>query len=173
MAKILDRINIPEDLKKLSVSELPELASEIRSLIVETVAGHGGHLSSSLGAVELITALHWVFETPRDRLVFDVGHQGYAHKMLTGRRAGFERIGQEEGIGSFDAQALGLVVGHRSGYGRRARWSAASSASPTGAGAPSYSARAVVVLGKAITSRREPAPASSITTRSNPTAKPP
>jgi 1-deoxy-D-xylulose-5-phosphate synthase len=99
--KLLELIRSPEDLRRLPRERVSQVAEELRREIVDHVSKTGGHLASSLGAVELITALHWVFETPRDRLVFDVGHQGYAHKMLTGRREGFERIGQEEGIGKF------------------------------------------------------------------------
>jgi 1-deoxy-D-xylulose-5-phosphate synthase len=97
----LDSIEGPEDLRRLSREEIAQVAAEIREEIVERVSRVGGHLASSLGAVELIVALHASFDTPRDRLVLDVGHQGYAHKMLTGRREGFERIGQEHGIGKF------------------------------------------------------------------------
>ena len=78
-----------------------QVADEIRDEILEKVSQTGGHLASSLGAVELITAIHYVFDTPTDRLVLDVGHQGYPHKMLTGRREGFDRIGQEDGISKF------------------------------------------------------------------------
>jgi 1-deoxy-D-xylulose-5-phosphate synthase len=99
--RILDGIASPEDLRRLPRESMAQVATELRQEIVERVARSGGHLASSLGAVELITAIHAVFDTPRDRLVLDVGHQGYAHKMLTGRREGFERIGQEGGIGKF------------------------------------------------------------------------
>ena len=99
--RLLDRIESPEDLRQLSREEVAQVARELREEIVEKVSRSGGHLASSLGAVELITGLHAVFDTPRDRLVLDVGHQGYAHKMLTGRRRGFDRIGQEGGIGKF------------------------------------------------------------------------
>lgn len=86
MAKILDTINSPADLKKLSMPELKQLAEELRAFIIENVSKTGGHLSSSLGCVELAIAIHYVFDTPTDRLVWDVGHQAYAHKILTGRR---------------------------------------------------------------------------------------
>lgn len=97
----LDSIRGPEDLRRLSRDEIAEVAAEIREEIVERVSRVGGHLASSLGAVELIVALHASFDTPSDRIVLDVGHQGYAHKMLTGRREGFEQIGKEGGIGKF------------------------------------------------------------------------
>ncbi len=99
--RLLDRIEIPADLRALPREDVVRVCEELRQEIVQRVAKSGGHLASSLGAVELITAVHAVFDTPIDRLVLDVGHQGYAHKMLTGRRAGFDRIGKEDGIGKF------------------------------------------------------------------------
>ncbi len=100
-ARLLDLIDSPADLRRLPHEQVKQVAAELRQEIVERVARTGGHLASSLGAVELITALHYVFDTPVDRLLFDVGHQAYAHKMLTGRRRGFDRIGLEDGIGKF------------------------------------------------------------------------
>jgi 1-deoxy-D-xylulose-5-phosphate synthase len=99
--RLLDRIESPGDVRALSHAEVSQLCAELRDEIVQRVAKTGGHLASSLGAVELLTALHHVFDTPTDRLVLDVGHQGYAHKMLTGRRTVFDRIGKEDGIGKF------------------------------------------------------------------------
>jgi len=99
--KLLPRIASPEDLRKLPREQVRQLTEELRAEIIERVSRTGGHLASSLGAVELITALHYVFDTPRDRLVLDVGHQGYPHKMLTGRRESFDRIGKEDGISKF------------------------------------------------------------------------
>lgn len=98
---LLEKINSPEDLKKLSRKELPLLATEIRNLIVEVVSKTGGHLASSLGAVELAIALHYVFDTPHDKIVWDVGHQSYAHKIITGRREQFQSLRQYEGISGF------------------------------------------------------------------------
>jgi len=83
--KILPRINSPQDLKQLSLEELKQLSSEIRATIIETVARNGGHLASNLGAVELTLALHYVFESPRDKIILDVGQQCYTHKLVTGR----------------------------------------------------------------------------------------
>jgi 1-deoxy-D-xylulose-5-phosphate synthase len=83
---LLDSIDSPADLKKLPRAQLPELAAEIRRLIVDVVSRNGGHLASSLGAVELTIALHYVLGAPRDKIIWDVGHQAYAHKLLTGRR---------------------------------------------------------------------------------------
>jgi 1-deoxy-D-xylulose-5-phosphate synthase len=96
MAKILDSIEQPSDIRKLSPEELSTLALEIRALILETVAKNGGHLGSNLGVVELTLALHTVFDSPRDKIVWDVGHQCYTHKILTGRKdrfAGLRRCG--------------------------------------------------------------------------------
>jgi 1-deoxy-D-xylulose-5-phosphate synthase len=97
----LDRIASPEDLRALPREAVEPLTRELRGEIIDLVSRTGGHLASSLGAVELITAIHYVFDTPRDKLVLDVGHQGYAHKLLTGRRAEFTTIGQEGGIAKF------------------------------------------------------------------------
>ena len=101
MSRLLDGIESPADLKALPVEELPRLCQEIREEIVETCAKNGGHLGSSLGAVELNVALHYVFETPKDKLVWDVGHQAYAHKLLTGRREAFRTIRLPGGLAGF------------------------------------------------------------------------
>lgn len=98
---LLDTINSPEDLKRINRSELDRLAKEIRQTIIKVVANNGGHLAPSLGAVELAIALHYVFDTPRDKIIWDVGHQSYAHKLLTGRREKFKSIRQYEGISGF------------------------------------------------------------------------
>jgi 1-deoxy-D-xylulose-5-phosphate synthase len=99
--RLLDLIHSPADLRRLPREKVTEVAAELREEIVERVSRTGGHLASSLGAVELLTALHYVFDTPTDKIILDVGHQGYAHKLLTGRRHGFDRIGLEGGIGKF------------------------------------------------------------------------
>ncbi len=98
---ILSKINSPDDLKSLSRSELPVLASEIRELIVDVVSKNGGHLASSLGAVELAIAIHYVFDAPADKIIWDVGHQAYAHKIITGRREKFNTLRKHEGICGF------------------------------------------------------------------------
>ena len=98
---ILNTIASPADLRTLSPQQLPKLASELREFLVDSVARTGGHLASNLGTVELTLALHYVFDTPNDRLVWDVGHQTYVHKILTGRRDGMERLRQADGLAGF------------------------------------------------------------------------
>ena len=99
--KLLNKINYPADLKKLSIDDLKKLAKEIREYTIATVEKTGGHLASTLGAVELTIALHYVYDTPRDKLVWDVGHQGYAHKILTGRKGKLNTIRQYGGLCGF------------------------------------------------------------------------
>jgi 1-deoxy-D-xylulose-5-phosphate synthase len=99
--KLLDGIRSPADLKRLPVESLPELASEIRRFLVEHVTKTGGHLASNLGVVELTIALHYVFDSPTDRLIWDTGHQSYVHKLLTGRREGFANLRQLDGMSGF------------------------------------------------------------------------
>ncbi|MDA8243136.1 MAG: 1-deoxy-D-xylulose-5-phosphate synthase [Elusimicrobia bacterium] len=99
--ELLKNIRGSEDIKKLPVAQLPALAAEVRKLIVEGVSRTGGHLASSLGAADLILALHYVFDTPRDRIIFDTGHQAYAHKILTGRADKFASIRQKGGLSGF------------------------------------------------------------------------
>ncbi len=99
--ELLQGIESPEDLRKLPREKVQQVVDELRHEILKRVTKTGGHLASSLGALELLTAIHYVFDTPRDRLVLDVGHQGYPHKMLTGRRKEFDRIGQVDGIAKF------------------------------------------------------------------------
>ncbi|MBU6505796.1 MAG: 1-deoxy-D-xylulose-5-phosphate synthase, partial [Betaproteobacteria bacterium] len=98
---LLDQIQWPHQLRQLDRRELDTLAKELRQFIVESVAHTGGHLSSNLGTIELAIALHYVFDTPDDRLVWDVGHQTYAHKILTGRRAGMSRLRMKGGLSGF------------------------------------------------------------------------
>ena len=101
MKAFLPEINSPEDLKKVPREKLPQVAAELRELIVQCVSKTGGHLASSLGVVELTLALHYVFSSPRDRIVWDVGHQAYAHKILTGRRDVFSTLRTRGGISGF------------------------------------------------------------------------
>lgn len=101
MTRLLDSVNSPADLKKLSMPELKQLAGELRAFIIDSVSQTGGHLSSSLGCVELAIAIHYVFDTPEDRLIWDVGHQAYAHKILTGRRDEMASLRKYGGISGF------------------------------------------------------------------------
>ena len=130
--KYLDNINSPADLKRLEPAALPELCAEIRDYMVRCCAQNPGHLASSLGAVELIVALHYVFDAPHDKIVFDVGHQAYAHKILTGRREAFRSNRTSGGISGFPNMAESpydaFGVGHSStsvsaalGYAEAAR----------------------------------------------------
>jgi len=105
MYSLLERIDAPEALRELNAADLPRLASELRAFILQSVAETGGHLSSNLGTVELAIALHYVFDTPRDRLVWDVGHQCYAHKILTGRRQRMSRLRMAGGPSGFPRRA--------------------------------------------------------------------
>src|SRR5215212_1841081 len=97
----LDHIDSPQDLRKLSVDELAPLAQELRARLIDVCSRTGGHIGAGLGVVELTIALHYAFQTPRDQLVWDVGHQGYPHKLLTGRNAQMETLRQEGGISGF------------------------------------------------------------------------
>ncbi|MBW1615297.1 MAG: 1-deoxy-D-xylulose-5-phosphate synthase [Deltaproteobacteria bacterium] len=98
---ILDQINYPNDLKKFRISDLEALAKNMREYIVKVISKNGGHLASSLGVIELSIALHYVFDTPSDKIIWDVGHQSYAHKILTGRKKEFENIRKFGGISGF------------------------------------------------------------------------
>lgn len=116
--KLLNTINRPEQLKRLALSELPELAAEIRKRIIEVVSKNGGHLAPSLGAVELAIAIHYVFDAPRDKIIWDVGHQAYAHKLLTGRQAQFDSLRRYRGLSGFtktkESPYDALTTGHAS-----------------------------------------------------------
>lgn len=118
MYKTLDRINSPEDLRKLAPEELESLCSDIRGYMVECCSRNPGHLASSLGAVELIVGLHYLYNTPEDKIVFDVGHQAYAHKIITGRKEDFKNNRTREGISGFpriaESEYDAFGVGHSS-----------------------------------------------------------
>ena len=103
--KILDRVNSPLDLKTLTLAEMNQLAAEIRQMIIEVVSKNGGHLAPNLGAVELTIALHRVFDSPKDKLIFDVGHQAYIHKILTGRKAAFPTLRKYKGLSGFPTKS--------------------------------------------------------------------
>ena len=115
---LLDTINHPARLRELDRRQLPELAEELRRFLVESVSRTGGHLSSNLGTVELTLALHYVYNTPEDRLVWDVGHQTYVHKILTGRREGMSRLRTHGGVSGFPKRSESefdtFGVGHSS-----------------------------------------------------------
>ena len=98
---LLSAIDSPAQLRLLEQKQLPELADEIRCFLIEVVSQTGGHLAPGLGAVELTLALHYVFDTPDDRLVWDIGHQAYPHKLITGRRDDFHTIRQHGGLSGF------------------------------------------------------------------------
>jgi 1-deoxy-D-xylulose-5-phosphate synthase len=100
-AKLLDGIEYPRDVRRLAVADLPQLAQEIRDEVISVVSEVGGHLASTLGAVELTLALHYVFDTPEDRIVWDTGHQAYAHKLICGRRNRLATIRQLGGVSGF------------------------------------------------------------------------
>ena len=101
MSRLLDGINGPQDLKKLKKEDLPALAAEIRETLLSTISKTGGHLGSNLGVVELTLAMHYVFDSPRDKFVWDVGHQSYVHKLLTGRQERFHTLRQYDGLSGF------------------------------------------------------------------------
>ena len=92
---MLEKINKPNDIHKIALADFPLLAEEIRQFLIESVSRTGGHLASNLGAVELTLALHNVLDLPQDRIIWDVGHQAYTHKILTGRKDGFAKLRQE------------------------------------------------------------------------------
>src|SRR3990172_11908876 len=116
--RLLETINDPEDLRRLDENDLPGLAQEIREFLIGSVSRTGGHLSAGLGTVELTIALHYVFNTPEDRLVWDVGHQTYPHKILTGRRERMGTLRQTDGISGFprrdESEYDTFGVGHSS-----------------------------------------------------------
>ena len=105
MYELLDKIDSPADLRKLDLEQLEQLCSELRSYLIECCAVNPGHLASSLGAVELIVGFHYVFDSPEDKIVFDVGHQAYAHKVLTGRREAFRRNRMKDGLSGFPSRS--------------------------------------------------------------------
>jgi len=118
MARLLDKIKSPDDLKKLEVGQLSQVARELREEILEHVGKTGGHLGASLGAVELTLALHYVFDAPKDQIVWDVGHQAYGHKMITGRLDQFHTLRQKDGLSGFPKRSESeydtFGVGHAS-----------------------------------------------------------
>jgi len=120
VCSLLDRINSPADLRDLSRSDLPVLVEEVRKRMIGTVSQTGGHLAASLGAVELTIALHYVFQTPKDKIIWDVGHQAYAHKLLTGRRDRFSTLRQTGGISGFPRRSESEYDAFDTGHGSTA-----------------------------------------------------
>lgn len=116
--EILNNLNLPEDIKKLNMDGLRTLAKEIRQVILDTVLTNGGHLASSLGAVEIIIAMYYVFDAPEDKFIFDVGHQCYAHKLLTGRFKQFNTLRKKDGVAGFPKRSESIYdivnTGHSS-----------------------------------------------------------
>ncbi len=115
-ALLLDSINQPRDLKQLNEQQVKQLCAEIRQFLLENISKTGGHLASNLGVVELTVALHRVLDTPQDKIVFDVGHQCYTHKILTGRRGQFDKLRQLDGISGFpnpnESEHDAFIAGH-------------------------------------------------------------
>ena len=114
----LSQISLPADLRGFDESELPAIAAELRAYLIEQVAQSGGHFGAGLGVIELTVALHWLYDTPRDRIVWDVGHQCYPHKILTGRRDSIHTVKRKEGVAPFPKRAESeydtFGVGHSS-----------------------------------------------------------
>ena len=113
---VLEKIEHENDIKRINKNELPILAEEIRSFLIDKISKTGGHLASNLGVVELTVALHRVLDTPQDKIVFDVGHQCYTHKILTGRRGQFDKLRQLDGISGFpnpnESEHDAFIAGH-------------------------------------------------------------
>ncbi len=114
--RLIDKINSPADLKKLKKKELETVAEEIRDYIIQVISKNGGHLASSLGVVELTIALHYVFDAPKDKIIWDVGHQSYAHKILTGRRENFSTIRKHNGISGFTRMSESIYDAFTTGH---------------------------------------------------------
>ena len=118
ISSLLKDINLPKDLRNLNQSQIPQLADELREFLLYTVGKTGGHFGAGLGVVELTLALHYVFDTPNDRIVWDVGHQTYPHKILTGRKESMESMRQSNGLAPFPVRSESeydtFGVGHSS-----------------------------------------------------------
>lgn len=117
MTSLLAQINNPDDLKRLPSEQLPQLAAEIRHELLNTLAETGGHLGANLGVVELTIALHYYFNSPQDRLVWDVSHQIYTHKLLTGRRTQFASLRQLDGLSGFAKRGESIHDAFDAGHG--------------------------------------------------------
>ena len=116
--KLLDKVNIPADLKKFDINQIKQLADELREATINSVSQTGGHLGAGLGVVELTCALHYVFNAPNDKLIWDVGHQAYPHKILTGRKDKITTIRQANGLSGFTKRSESIYdpfgAGHSS-----------------------------------------------------------
>ena len=136
---LLDTVDIPADIRRLKTDQLRQLADELRQETISAVSVTGGHLGAGLGVVELTVALHYVFDTPHDRLIWDVGHQAYPHKIVTGRRSRIRTLRQEGGLSGFTARAARANTTRsaprtprpRSRPGSAWRWRATSPAATT------------------------------------------
>ncbi|MBQ5551458.1 MAG: 1-deoxy-D-xylulose-5-phosphate synthase, partial [Bacteroidales bacterium] len=115
---LLDKVNYPDDLKKIPKDKLPQFCDELRRYVIEVISQHPGHFAATLGVIELTVALHYVYNTPYDQIVWDVGHQAYAHKILTGRKSMFETLRNLHGLSPFpnrdESVYDAFTVGHAS-----------------------------------------------------------
>ena len=144
MYKILDSINSPADLKKLSYQELEVLSKELRDYVIKVVSENGGHLASNLGVVELTLALHRVFDTPRDKIVWDVGHQSYIHKIITGRRESFKTLRKINGISGFPKREESVYDSFETGHSSTSISAALGMAKARDLAGENYSVAAVI-----------------------------
>ena len=119
---LLQSVSSPADLRRLDAAELTQLASEIRQFLVRKVSATGGHLGPNLGVVELTLAVHRVFDSPSDAVVFDTGHQAYVHKMVTGRQAGFDALRTQGGLSGYPSRAESEHDWVESSHASAARW---------------------------------------------------
>ncbi len=144
MYKILDSINSPADLKKLSYQELEVLSKELRDYVIKVVSENGGHLASNLGVVELTLALHRVFDTPGDKIVWDVGHQSYIHKIITGRRESFKTLRKINGISGFPKREESVYDSFETGHSSTSISAALGMAKARDLAGENYSVAAVI-----------------------------
>jgi len=144
MYKILDSINSPADLKKLSYQELEVLSKELRDYVIKVVSENGGHLASNLGVVELTLALHRVFDAPRDKIVWDVGHQSYIHKIITGRRESFATLRKINGISGFPKKEESAYDAFETGHSSTSISAALGMAKARDLAGENYSVAAVI-----------------------------
>jgi 1-deoxy-D-xylulose-5-phosphate synthase len=144
VGKLLDHINHPSDLRELTTQQLQQLSQEVREFMISTVSATGGHLAASLGVVELAIAIHYVFKSPRDKIIWDVGHQAYAHKLLTGRRDRFHTLRQMGGISGFPRRVESEHDAFDTGHGSTAVAAGLGMAAARDLAGEDYSVLAVV-----------------------------